>query len=332
MSLGNLFLRLVAWLPVDRGQHSLTMARAAGMLLRRSRLAPWAFGFISHSIWAAAFALVLIALWFGFSFREYRLSWETTILQADFFVRFVQVTGWLPARLGFAVPDTATLLTPYAADADQRAWAWWLIGCTVVYGLLVRLILAAISWLVWQGGKHSLRLDTSDPYFRKLLARFEQMESSSVVDPEQRHGAGNIGGRALSKEGHSTACAVVGFELPDDAAWPPFAWPASVALHERIAGMAQERRRLLDTLAQLRPARLLMVCNGVATPDRGTERFLREAAGCSAQCAILLIPSSNPTEDGKPRWQRWLQDTDMNHITAMTDVREALAWLEDAHN
>jgi hypothetical protein len=332
ISLGNLFLRLVAWLPVDRGQHSLTMARAAGILLRRTKLAPWAFGFISHSIWAAAFALVLIALWFGFSFREYRLSWETTILQADFFVRFVQVTGWLPARLGFPVPDTATLLTPYAVGADQRSWAWWLIGCTVVYGLLVRLILAAISWLVWKRGKHLLRLDTSDPYFRKLLARFEQMESSLVVDPEQRTNLDNGGHHALSKEGYSTARAVVGFELPDDVAWPPFDWPASVALHERIAGMAQERRRLLDTLAQLRPAKLLLVCNAASTPDRGTERFLREGAGSSAQCAILLVSSSNPVEEGASRWQQWLQDTDISHISTFGKTSKALAWLENADN
>ncbi len=330
ISLGNLFLRLVAWLPVDRGQHSLTMARGAGMLLRRTKLAPWAFGFLSHSIWAAAFALVLIALWFGVSFREYRLSWETTILQADFFVRFVQVTGWLPAKLGFTVPDTATLLTPYAANADQRAWAWWLIGCTVVYGLLLRLILAAISWLVWQRGKHSLHLDTADPYYRKLLARFEQMERSAVIDPEQRFDAGTGGMHALSKEGHSAARAVVGFELPDDVAWPPLAWPASVVLHERIAGMAQERRQLLDKLAQLHPAKLLLVCNGAATPDRGTERFLREASGSAAQCAILLVYSSNPMKESSQRWQQWLQDTDMNHIFAMTDTQQALAWLDGA--
>ncbi|MGV3741988.1 MAG: DUF2868 domain-containing protein [Burkholderiaceae bacterium] len=329
ISLGNLFLRLVAWLPVDRGQHSLTMARAAGMLLRRTKLAPWAFGFISHSIWAAAYALVLAALWFGFSFREYRLSWETTILHADFFVRFVQVTGWLPAKLGFPVPDSATLLTPYAANADQRAWAWWLIGCTAVYGLLVRLILAAISWLVWRRGKNSLHLDTSDPYFRKLLARFEQMENSLVVDSEQPY-LGNDGHHALSKEGASQAKAVVGFELPDDAPWPPFDWPASVALQERIAGMAQERRRVLDKLAQLRPAKLLLVCNQASTPDRGTERFLREAAGSAAQCAVLLVSSTNPAEEGTARWQRWLQDTEMHHIAAMTDAQQALAWLEDA--
>ncbi len=331
ISFGNAFLRLLAWLPVDRGPHSITMARAAGALLRRAKLAPWAFGFISHSLWAAAFILVLITLWFGFSFREYRLSWETTILHADFFIRFVQITGWLPGLIGFPVPSTTSLLYPDSAGTDHRAWALWLVGCTFVYGFLVRVLLAALSWLMWQRGKQSLKIDTSDPYFRKLLARLEQLEQSRIIDREQRADLHTGIGSTPLEKGEPDSSAVVGFELPDEFAWPPFALPKSVRLDDRIAGTGQDRRNVLDRLAALHGAKLLVVCNQSSSPDRGTARFLREAASLSQHCAILLLSSPDFSVDYAQRWQGWLVNSDLGHIKTHTSAADAYDWLEGPH-
>jgi hypothetical protein len=331
LSLGNLFLRLLAWLPLDRGPHSLTMLRATTSLLQRARLLPWAFGFISHTIWALAFVLVLVALWFAFSFQQYRLTWETTILSADFFIRFVQTTGWLPHLLGFPLPDTSTLLNPGAAGSDHRAWAWWLIGCTFVYGLIPRVVLAVLCWIVWRRGKQSLKLDTADPYFRKLLARFEAMEVSTVVDAEQATvPAGKIT-RQLPLPGDHTSLAVIGFELPAEFPWPPGMLAASAHLTERISGTSLERRALLDKLAQARPYKILLVCNPASSPDRGTERFMREACAHGAQCALLLAPSSS-SEIGNPqRWQSWLQHIGMTDMQSFTDLDNATEWFKPAH-
>jgi hypothetical protein len=332
ISLGNLFLRLLAWMPVDRGPHSLTLARAAGSLFRQSKLGPWAFGFISHSIWAAAFVLILIALWFGFSFREYMLTWETTILHADFFIRFVQLSGWLPGLLGFPVPDTSTLLRPDAAGSDQRAWALWLIGCTFVYGLLARLLLAGICWLKWQRGRKKLALDTSDPYFRKILARFEQMEASDIVDREQRPDAQGQNLPQRKSGAASSLPAAVGFELPEEVVWPPEGLPQSLSLSARIAGSVTERRQILDRLAQVQPHKLLMVCNLFSTPDRGTERFLREAAACADECGILPVSPSELPEAFLQRWQSWLVDTGMNEIKIFSSRAEVARWMEPPHD
>ena len=89
---------------------------------------------------ALAFALALALLLFDFAFRAYSLTWETTILSSHAFAAFVQASGWLPARLGFAVPDAAAVqqalaasapasatLASSAAAANQSAWALWLI-------------------------------------------------------------------------------------------------------------------------------------------------------------------------------------------------------------
>lgn len=337
ISLGSLFLRLVAWLPLDRGPHSLSMLRATTSALQRARLLPWAFGFISHTIWVLVFVLVLATLWFAFSFQAYRLTWETTILSADFFVRFVQATGWLPHLLGFPLPDTSTLLNPGAPSGDHGAWAWWLIGCTFVYGLIPRVALAVLCWIVWRRGKRSLKLDTADPYYRKLLARFDDMEVSTVVDAEQPVKPVMSVARPVPLPGDHASLAVIGFELPAEYSWPPHPLAGSAHLNERIAGTSQERRAVLDKLAQARPYKILLVCNPASSPDRGTERFIREACAHGTQCALLLAaPSGNESNEGgassnPQRWQSWLQHIGMTDLQSFTDLDNATEWFKLAN-
>lgn len=330
LSFGNLLLRLLARLPGERNAHALTMARSAHALLQRARLLPWAFGVVSHAVWAAAFVLILAALWFAFSFQQYRLTWETTILDADFFVRFVTISGALPHWLGFPLPESATLLEPGASGADHRAWAWWLIGCAFVYGLLPRVALGLLCLAMWRRGVQRLHLDTADPYYRKLLVRFEELEQSMVVDPEPmpvQHVAASLVSGATS-----AARAVVGFELPPELVWPPHAWPKT-ELQERIAGAGNERRTLLHKLAGLRPRLLLVVCHAASSPDRGTERFLREAARHAGRTALLpvSVDGAVASEEGMRRWKSWLEHAELGHIACIADTVQAAAWMEDAH-
>jgi len=329
LSFGNLLLGLLARLPGERNPHALTMAQSAHGLLQRARLLPWAFGAVSHAVWAAAFVLLLAALWFAFSFQQYRLTWETTILDAEFFVRFVTFTGALPHWLGFPLPDAATLIEPGAPGGDHRAWAWWLIGCAFVYGLLPRAVLGILSWAMYKRGVRRLHLDTADPYYRKLLARFDELEQSRVVDPERRAPSDHAAAVRASGE-TSAARAVVGFELPSELAWP-LSGLAQADLLERIAGAGSERRALLDQLAGLRPRVLLVICHAASSPDRGTERFLREAARQAGQTALLLVASENATASGARRWQDWLAQSDLSHIACFTDAAQAAAWMEAAH-
>ncbi|HEY0844638.1 MAG TPA: DUF2868 domain-containing protein [Noviherbaspirillum sp.] len=328
LSFGNILLWLLARLPGERHPHSLTMAHAAYGLLQQRRLLPWAFGAVSHAVWSVAFVLVLAALGFAFSFHAYRLTWETTILDAGFFVRFVTLTGALPSWLGFPMPDLATLRDPSTPGTDHRAWAWWLIGCVFTYGLLPRSVLGLASWFAWRRGRSRLHLDTSDPYYRKLLARLEAMEQSRVEDVERRLPAGHDAGPA-KHGGESGDDAVVGFELPPEVAWPPQPLPGQLSLVERISGTAAERRALLDRLGKLRPRALLVVCHAASTPDRGTERFLREAARHAARVALLLAAAE--CGNGGQRWKDWLSQAGLDTFDCFTDGKSAADWMGDAH-
>ena len=319
-------LALAARLPGLRTPHGLRLLRSALDLLAGARLLPWVLGLANHLIWIGAFALLLAGLLWAFAFRAYTLSWETTILSPAFFERVVTVTGWLPARLGLPVPDAAHALAASAPVGDQRPWAWWLIGCTLVYGLAPRLVAAAWCWGVWRVRRtRLLAIDTADPYFRKLSARFERWDETVVRDAEQpapatnaaQHGSDVVPGRLV----------VIGFELPDATAWPPPALADPSGWIVRLRGTADERRRTLDRIAQTQPQRLLLVCHAPATPDRGTERFLRGALSWGAQGGLLLVGAA---ADAPPvrRWQDWLGRVELDRVAVFSDGEAARAWAE----
>ena len=331
LSLGPLLLQGLARLPLGQRAHSSALARAAGSLLQRTRLAPWAFGLVSHLVWSAAFVLVLVGLLLAFAFKEYRLTWETTILSAQTFADFVRATGWLPGLLGFPVPELAVGAAPQGPLAlPASAAAWWLVGCVAVYGLLPRLLLAALCAVVWQRRKNRLQLDTSDPYFAQLLARFAALQASRVVDVERPSPSGPAQLATLAPGASGSALAVVGFELPQAQDWPPAALAQAAQYTKQISGSLDERRSVLDALAQLHPRALLLVCNAAATPDRGTERFVREACSHAGQCALWLAdpPAGRGQPPNRERWRHWLDAAGLQAIATFAQPTDALAWAE----
>ena len=321
-SFGWLWLALTARVAGGKRGQAPLLLRAVTRLLARARLLPWALGFVSHAIWSLSFAVVLAALLFGLAFRSYTLSWETTILDPVFFVRGVQLLGEAPGWLGFPVPDAQAVLSPLAAASGQRAWALWLTGCLVVYGLLPRLFFALLCALVWQARKKALQPDLSQPYYRRLLARFEAMTPRQIVDADPGrlpHGAAT----GLAAGETADALMAIGFELPDELPWPPAALDATRAQVLRIDGSAGARRELLDTLARLRPRRVLVGCNAASSPDRGTERFLREVASLSSECRLWLL-GDHATPETRQRWHAWLAGAGLESIAASDTTEAAL--------
>lgn len=334
-SLGSLVLRGLARLPFSRGPHFWTLMQAATGLVSRHRLLPWLSGIASHLFWSVVLLVVLVMLALRFSFQAYQLTWETTILPAEFFVRFVQVSGWLPQQLGVPLPDTSTVLDPAAPGSDHRAWAWWLIACISLYGLLPRLLLLTLSWGMWRWRKQAVQPDFAQPYYVKLLARFHDMHRSAVVDPEQRPATSVLPLTRRAVPGEAQMLAVIGFELPEEQPWPPEPMerlaPSQTSLVERTSGSIQERRAVLDKLNATQPYRLLFVCNPEATPDRGTASFIREAAAHAVRCAIWLPASSPSANRSVERWSAWRTTSQLEDMRCLTRMSEFLAWMEEAH-
>ncbi len=313
VSFGWLWLALTTRVAGGKRGQAPLLLRAVTRLLARARLMPWALGFVSHAIWTLSFAVVLAALLFALAFRNYTLNWETTILDPGFFVQAVQWLGRAPGWLGFPVPDAQAVLAPLAAAPGQRAWALWLTGCVLVYGLLPRLLLALLSAAVWQARKKKLRPDLSQPYFQRLLARFDALAPRHIVDADPGSAPHGNPGRLAPGETTDTLVAV-GFELPEELRWPPPALEAAHAQVLRTDGSARSRRELLDRLARIRPRRLLVGCHAASTPDRGTERFLRELMSHCGECRLWLLGTSD--EAARQRWLAWLADSGLGELAS----------------
>jgi hypothetical protein len=313
-SFGWLWLALTARVAGGRRGQTPVLLRAVTRLLARARLLPWALGFVSHAIWSLSFAVVVAAMLFALAFRNYTLNWETTILDPDFFVQGVRWLGRLPAWLGFPVPDAQAVRAPLAAASGQRAWGLWLTGCIVVYGLLPRIAFALLCAVVWRIRREALGPDLSQPYHRKLLARFDELAAPHIVDAD----AGSVQRPAphgLATGDTTDALMAVGFELPDELPWPPAALDMRGARAVRVDGSAGARHQLLDLLAQLRPRRVLVGCHAASSPDRGTERFLREVMALCGECRLWLFGAS-ADDDARQRWHTWLADGRLEGIRA----------------
>ena len=328
-SLGRLALGLVARWPLDRGPHALELWRGFSAVMQRQRLWPWLTGLISHGIWTAAFVLTLAVLAFGFAFQTYRLSWQTTILSTEFFQHFVRVTGALPALLGFAVPDAQAVAQVGRAGAGfapqapgQREWAWWLMGCVTVYGLLPRALLALVSGWRWRAGVARLAgVDMADPEVQRVVRRLDALEPPpAVIDAEHPGATDPAPAWPAAAPGAPDSRLMIGFELPPDVPWPLPDDPAAPPL--RVSGSQDERQRALQQMAAARPRSLLLLVHGAASPDRGTARFLREAAALAQRVALWPVG-----EGDSGRWREWLRSEGFDALALVDRAQTALDWI-----
>ncbi|MBB3175803.1 DUF2868 domain-containing protein [Variovorax sp. Sphag1AA] len=320
-SFGWIWMALTARVAGGQSGQAPVLLRATTRLLGQARLLPWALGFVSHAIWALSFAVVIAAMLFALAFRNYTLNWETTILDPSFFVHAVQWLGYAPARLGFPIPDAQAVLSPTAAASSQRDWALWLTGCIVVYGLMPRAAFALLCTAVWRMRRKALSPDLSLPYYRKLIARFDALAPPRIVDADPGQ-APHLAPQHLPQGDTTDTLMAVGFELPDELPWPPAALDMRGARAMRIDGSAASRRQVLDTLAQLRPRRVLVGCHAGSSPDRGTERFLREVLALCGECRLWLIGTAD--DEARQRWHTWLADSGLDGIRAADALQPML--------
>lgn len=331
LSLGRLLTWLALRLPFWRGPQAAPLMRGGMRLLARERLAPWTFGLVSHGVWSLGFVFLLGGLLFAFAFREYRLTWETTILGPDWFAAFVRATGALPAWLGVPIPTLADSAQTAGAWPAREA-AWWLLSCVALYGLLPRALCALWCWWVVRRAVRHIALPLADPYCQQLLARLQALEPAQVTDAEAP-GAALFLPPAHSGGAYGTGRAVIGFELPANIPWPAQALTEGAAFVLRIAGSMAEQAEVHARLSHLRPKTLVVVCDAEASPDRGVARFLREAALSAQHCALALnLPSATEAGERAPglqRWHAWVQASGLGAWTVFDSLPDAARWAQE---
>lgn len=327
-SLGRLWL----WLSekLARDAQAAQLAPALILLLQRKRLNRWVLGTCVNGLWLLALLSALTLLLLLMATRRYGFVWETTILGSDTFVSLTQGLGTLPSLLGFSVPTEDMIRASgnraLVIENARQAWAAWLVGVLVVYGITPRLILTLLCYGRWRAGRKHLALDLSQPGFAELRERLmPSSERLGVNDaaPAQLHQV-HPGSAALESEG----ALLVAIELDDQRPWPP-KLPKNVA-DAGILDSRESRRTLLDQLTRYPPARLGIACDPRRSPDRGSLALIAELARCAADTRVWLLPA--PTgqaldADRLGDWHEALQQLELKWADSAL-----LTWLETGHD
>ena len=324
--------RLWLWLSekLARDAKAAHLAPALLVLLQRQRLTRWLLGALVHGLWLLALLAALVLLLMLLSTRRYGFVWETTLLQPDTFVSLTQALGALPSLLGFSTPDVAMIRASGdslpALDLSRQAWAGWLLGVLVVYGILPRLLLAALCLWRWRQGRTRLSLDLQLPGYSALReALMPSSERLGVNDaaPEQLPQIE----RNQDNVQHEGAL-LVGLELDDQRPWPP-ALPASVK-NAGVLDSRESRRRLLDQLSHFPPARLAVACDPRRSPDRGSLALLAELARSAAATRIWLMqppPGQALDAERLGDWHQALEQLALPYADTAP-----MNWLEHGHD
>ncbi|USU00375.1 DUF2868 domain-containing protein [Pseudomonas siliginis] len=324
--------RLWLWLSEKfaRDAKAAQLAPALLLLLQRKKLNRWALGALVNGLWLLAMLSALILLLTLMATRRYGFVWETTILGADTFIHVTQALGYLPSLLGFNVPTEEMIRASGDGALDiesaRQAWATWLVGVLVVYGVLPRLLLAMFCLWRWNSGKAALRLDLNLPGYAQLRERLmPTSERLGVNDPEpaQLHRIeSNVGERA------SEGALLVAIELDEQRPWPP-ALPKNVS-NAGILDSRESRHKLLEQLSRFPPARLAIACDPRRSPDRGSLALIAELARNAGATRIWLLQAP-PGEalDGQRLgdWHAALQQLELPFADCAP-----MNWLESGHD
>jgi hypothetical protein len=347
-SLGHAWLWLTRKLA--RGPNAGLLPQALLALLTRGDATRWLFSTISHLIWLTALSAALVTMLAVLSTARYHFAWATTLLAPETFVSLTQALGWLPARLGFPLPNADSVRLSDGVhvlpSTTQAQWAWWLIGVVVVYGVLPRLLAEIVSLLRLRGALNRLHIDMALPGYVVLRTRLqpavESLRQEGIAPtPDTPHSL-YISAHDIPPTGDQAVLA--GVELPLDIDWPPPNVPTSVRVVSNLDSREQ-RHALLDALASAPAHRLLIACDTRQTPDRGTLALIADLAAKAAQTRVWLLTAQSTRRiecriddhnaaqaDRTAIWRTRLIKMGIPYEAIMRNAEQPLRWLGGEHD
>jgi hypothetical protein len=324
--------RLWLWLSekLARDAQAAQLAPALLLVLQRRRLGRWGLGLLVHGLWLLALLAALATLLALLVTRRYGFVWESTLLGGETFIALTEALGALPALLGFNLPDAELIRasgdTALASEAARHAWAGWLLGVLLVYGLLPRLFLLLLCLWCWRRGCAALQLDVELPGYGLLRERLQPgSERLGVCDAAparlQQLPAG-------SHARESQGALLVAVELDPQRPWPP-ALPQGIG-DAGVIDSREQRQRLLEQLSRFPPARLAIACDPRRSPDRGSLALLGELARSAGSTRVWLLPAPPGESLDGARLGDWHAALDQLHLAHSDSA--PLNWLETGHD
>ncbi|WP_409526468.1 DUF2868 domain-containing protein [Nitrincola sp. MINF-07-Sa-05] len=277
----------------------------------------WLFSLVGHLGWVGFMLGGLLCTILVLLARQVNFVWETTLLDADAFTHLTLMLSYLPSLIGFDMPNATTVDLSRLGAADEQLaevrtqWASFLILCIVIYGLLPRLLFASLSYWLYLSRRERFRLDLSDPFYQQLIRKLEPpSRHAGILDPDEQQPSTlqahpSSPRSPLAPQGPESAD-WIGFELDSPSDWPPAAIKQGTPLQQVSDRQAQQR--LFDQLRGHKGHTLVVVTSFLRTPDRGIERFIKQARECSQATFWLGLEASVADMTKHPeRLDDWIQ-------------------------
>lgn len=231
--------------------------------------------------------------------RQYRFTWESTLLSNQTLTHAMTIVAWLPEKLGFDVPHTAAILASrnQLDEANAAAWGSLLLGSLLCYGIVPRVLAWAVS--VWQAKQHQPTLNIQLPYYQNIIQRWQR----KIVDSDQDYVPDTVATRQPSTITLPTNVQYWAVAIDRQPA-NQTQWYQDVLAHEwldkGIIASRDEWNHFTQQLTQ-QPVQLLVAIYAGQTPDRGT---IRRLARLGANI-VLWLWADETSESTQERLQQW---------------------------
>lgn len=299
---GSFLVQIWSWLIKKFLKQHVEQLPQAFMILFGRKIR-WLVGFIANLLWLIILLSALIFLMILLTTQHYSFEWQSTLLSRDSVVYITQLLGHFPALLGFSLPDVETIRISDQASTDssiRSAWAIWLLGIFIVYGIFIRLMLVIICGLKWGIGCQQMSLNLHHPEYQYLLDRLQNSAEKVVIDREiNQKNAPNDFSTLIGKDNF-----LVAIDIEEN--WLP---PEEAGQFLGFLNSAQQRKNILDYLQQNPAKKLLIAIDPDRAPDRGIMNLLKTLMSKSNQSKIWFIHS---TGRQMANWQSAMQSLSLD--------------------
>jgi hypothetical protein len=304
--------QLASWLPFRKKDTEETIESLASRAWWESCLTggvgKWRISVLTHQFWLTYLAAGLILLILLMLAKQYNFVWGTTLLPENSLPRLTESLGRPLQVIGLEIPDSHQISASRIGEGMQNsetraAWARFLIGVLLVYGVLPRLTVLAFSVVMLRWVERGFRLDLYLPYYIELRQRLmtrriapkivdadpqEGIKPTQIVQPRQTY--------LLPAGAHA-----LGIELDDQACWPE-----AVSCQYNVTDM-QSLAEAVEFVKKLEGALVIGVA-AYRLPDRGIQRMIADLLAVTHCKPWLLLLNKNPaalvTESREMAWFR----------------------------
>ena len=258
------------------------------------RIGKWRVSILTHQFWLTYLVAGLVLLILLMMAKQYNFVWGTTLLPESSLPRLTEVIGKPLESFGMSVPDSEQITSSRMGKSKQNAetraaWARFLIGVLLIYGILPRVILLAFSIMMLKWSERNFKLDLYLPYYIDLRQRLMTRKAvSQVIDADPMAGVNSV---EVEQPRETYALPInayaLGIELDDQ-----ILWPESVSSQLNIIDM-QSMEEAAEWVKNLKGSLIIGIA-AYRLPDRGIQRMIRDLVHATQCTPWLLLLNKNP--------------------------------------